>query len=210
MSVEQRVMLGMFGELPPPDVHGEMVSALKEMTLAAAKAVYDERYVGPTEEQLEAVADAAAHKLGTSNRSLWKIDYGGELGVVKETPFKVVKIHQRFIKKAQDEHKTLKRQVSVMAKEVEALRAELNEQHSYTTFVDDEQSTVQQNFKAIVATLTALELKYDRRIAALEHKVDELYAKYYATIARLANRTGEKVVQPVTSMFGPVRKHADQ
>jgi hypothetical protein len=184
MSVEQRVMLGMFGELPPPDVHGDMVSALQEMTLAAAKVVLDETYIGPTDEQLEAVAEAAAHKLGTSNRSLWKLDYGGEVGVVKTTPFKVVKIHQRFIKKGQDAHKTLKRQVNAMAEEVAALTAELNEQHGYTTFVDDEQCTVQQNFKAIVVALTALELKHDRRISDLELKMQELCHKIDAILSR--------------------------
>ena len=190
--MEQRVMLGLFGALPPADVQEDMVKALKAMCLSAAWTVQEESYVGPTEEQLDAIAEAAAQKLGTNNHSLWKIDYGGSIGIVRETPFKVMKIHQRFIKKGQEKYKTLKLQVLQMGKEIAELRAELNEQQSYTQFMEDEHVTTAHNFKTLVIALTALELKHDRRITALESQVADLADKYEGAIAGLAIRSTKK------------------
>lgn len=65
-SLEQRVMFGMFGSIPPEDVQEDMVRALQGLCLAAAKAVYEERYVGPTEEQLDAVAEEASKRISVS------------------------------------------------------------------------------------------------------------------------------------------------
>ena len=127
-SVEERVMLGMFGALPPADVHDEMVQALQEMCLAAAKAVYDARYVGPTEEQLDAVAEEAAKRMSVKGHKGWKVRHPD--GVRRMSPFEVVRMHEKYIHKnkvrADKRYEQLQEELTKTTETIELLTQQLD------------------------------------------------------------------------------------
>ena len=123
-GLEQRVMLGLFGEQPPASVHDNMVSAIKDMCHAAANAIFDERYVGPTEEQLDDIAEEATKRM---KKVTWSVR--DQDGVRKMTPHEVVKMHEHFLHKykvrADDNHRELKQTVTKLQETVDLLTDQL-------------------------------------------------------------------------------------
>mmetsp|Transcript_7530 Transcript_7530/g.22433 ORF Transcript_7530/g.22433 Transcript_7530/m.22433 type:complete len:141 (-) Transcript_7530:206-628(-) len=129
--------------------------------------------------------------MSTSRSSLWKIDDPVD-GIVRMTPFKVVKIHQKYIKRNTAGRKKLEQELAQMREQLDDLVERANGTHDYATYVDEENCTIQQNFKAIVVAITANELKHDKRLKALEQSVKSLEQQYKETISRLAIRRGPK------------------
>ena len=174
MSPEERVVSALYGVLPEETVRTQLIPALRDMTMEAAKTVHEERYIGPSEQQLDDVAEAAAARMSLGPRTMWKTKLDGE-GVVMMSPFKVVKMHQSHINrntvgrfKLEEEIAQLREKIDI---EIWNLQVKASQQHQLSTYVDEENSTIQDNFKAIVVAMTALELKHDKRITAIEKKL---------------------------------------
>ena len=174
MSPEERVVSALYGVLPEETVRTQLIPALRDMTMEAAKTLYEERFIGPSEQQLDDVAEAAAARMSLGPRAMWKTKLDGE-GVVMMSPFKVVKMHQSHINrntvgrfKLEEEIAQLREKIDI---EIWNLQVKASQQHQLSTYVDEENSTIQDNFKAIVVAMTALELKHDKRITAIEKKL---------------------------------------
>jgi hypothetical protein len=171
--MEGRLMLGMFGEVPTDArVHEEMVSALQEMCLAAAKTVYDERYVGPTEEQLDEIAEAAAARMSTTRTSLWPMDdeeWRSLLGTgnTSMTPIKVAKVHQKHIKRNTEGREKLEQKMEELEKQMALMREELHEVHKRTLWWSAQEHLIQEDLKHICKT----QLSTNKRLEDLERLV---------------------------------------
>ncbi len=177
MSREQRVMLRVFDELPPY-LRDDTEDVLGTMCLAAARIVYEEHYIGPTEKQLDDIADAAAARITTNDSHLWKI-LDPVSGTVRWTSW--YKVHQKSITRNTRGRKKLEHEMTLMREQLDDLTRLTHNTHDYATYVDEENCAIQKNFKELLIAFTAIDL----RVKSLEKQYEE-------TLSRLSIRRGSK------------------
>ena len=110
------------------DVKAErLLQMLEELCAKAAKKEYEQRDVGLTEAQLDAIAEEAAMRASGSPRKSWKVRDGE--ATRRMSPFEVVKMHEKYIQKNKERankmHDRLQEQLNTMTETMELLTEQL-------------------------------------------------------------------------------------